>query len=163
MATLSAWKLDTPDGAERLVGVLESLQKQRLITIQDAAVVKWEQGKKKPKTEHLADLTGAGALTGGFWGLLFGLIFFVPFLGMAIGAGMGALMGHFAQYGIDEDFINSVRDQVTPGTSALFLLTSDATPDRVFDAVREAGLHPQLITSNLSGEQEAQLRENFAE
>lgn len=163
MATLTAWKLDTPDGADRLVNVLRELQKQHLIAVEDAAIVKWEPGKKKPKTEQLNNLTAAGALSGGFWGLLFGLIFFVPFLGAAIGAGMGALMGHFTDIGIDDEFIKSVRDQVTPGTSALFLLTKDATPDKVFEAVKQAGLDPKLITSNLTHEQEAQLREAFAE
>lgn len=163
MATLSAWKLDTPDGADRLVDVLREQQKQHLIAIDDAAIVKWDQGKKKPKTEQLNNLTTAGALSGGFWGLLFGLIFFVPFLGAAIGAGMGALMGHFTDVGIDDEFIKSVRDEVTPGTSALFLLTRDTTADKVFEAVRAAGLHPKLITSNLTHDQEAQLRQAFAE
>ena len=41
----------------------------------------WPAGKKKPKTQQLNSLTGAGALGGAFWGLLFGLIFFVPLLG----------------------------------------------------------------------------------
>jgi uncharacterized membrane protein len=32
---------------------LLSLQKQQLITIQDAAIVTWPQGKQKPKTQQL--------------------------------------------------------------------------------------------------------------
>ena len=59
---------------------------------------------------------------GSFWGLLFGLIFFVPLLGAAIGAATGALAGSLTDVGIDDAFINKVRDQVTPGTSALFVL-----------------------------------------
>ena len=63
--------------------------------------------------------------------MLFGLIFFVPLLGLAIGAASGALFGSLADVGISDSFIKSVRDQVTPGTSALFLLSSDAVIDRV--------------------------------
>ena len=40
---------------------------------------------------------------------------------------MGALSGLFSDYGIDDDFIGSVREQVTEGTSALFLLTGSVT------------------------------------
>jgi uncharacterized membrane protein len=50
---------------------------------------------------------------------------------------------------------------VTPGTSALFLMSSDAVLDRVRDAFTAAS--PELIQSNLSDEQEAKLREAFAE
>ncbi len=92
---------------------------------------------------------------------MFGLIFFVPFFGMAIGAAAGALGGAMTDVGIDDDFIKRVREQVTPGTSALFALTSDAVMDRVRDAF--AGQRPELLETNLSGEQEAKLREVFAE
>jgi uncharacterized membrane protein len=162
MATLTAWKFDTVSGADQALDVLKGLQGQRLIDIQDGAVVRWEVGKKKPKTEQLASTVGGGALGGAFWGMLFGLLFFVPFFGMAIGAAMGALMGKFADYGIDDAFIKGVQQEVTPGSSALFLLSQSSAPERVIDAVKAAGLHPTLIASNLSQEQEASLREDFA-
>lgn len=160
MATLTAWKFEDPAGADRAVTILEQLQTEKLITLHDAATVSWEAGKKKPRTQQLANLTGEGAISGGFWGLLFGLIFFVPFLGMAIGAATGALAGRFADVGISDDFIASVRDQVTPGTSALFALTSDAVTDKVHAAFE--GEHPQLISTNLSQDDEDRLREAFA-
>jgi uncharacterized membrane protein len=162
MATLSALKFGTPDGAQQALQTLESLQKQQLIQIIDAAIVSWPEGKKKPKTQQLHSLGGLGALNGAFWGMLFGLLFFIPFLGMAIGAAMGALSGHFADYGIDDNFIKSVREQVTPGTSALFLLTQGAVVDRVTDAMK-AGPKFEVISTNLSKEQEEQLKAAFAD
>ena len=161
MATLTVWKFDSAGGADEAVHVLETLQKEELITVHDAATVSWPDGKKKPKTHQLANLTGSGALGGAFWGLLFGLLFFIPLLGMAIGAAAGALGGSMADVGIDDDFIKSVRAQVTPGTSALFVLSSGAVYDKVKDAFAE--VHPQLISTNLSNEQEAKLREAFAD
>ena len=161
MATLTVWNFPTPDGADQAEKTALGLQKQQLITVHDAATVSWEEGKKKPKTRQISGLTGAGALGGSFWGLLFGLIFFVPLLGMAIGAGLGALAGSMSDVGIDDRFIKTVRDQVTPGTSALFILTSDAVQDRVRDAF--AGQQAELISTNLSNEQEAALRQAFAE
>jgi len=159
MATITVLKFRTPTGAEEALDLIKNLSKQQLIKLHDAAIVTWPQGKKQPKTRQLANLAGAGALDGAFWGMLFGLIFFVPFFGMAIGAAMGALAGKFSDYGIDDDFIRSVRDQVTEGTSALFLMTSDAVGDKVADAAK--GLDFELIASNLSHEEEAQLREAF--
>jgi len=160
MATLTVWKFETPDGAEDAVATLESLQKQELITVHDAAVVSWPRDKKKPRTRQLQDLTGVGALGGAFWGLLFGLLFFIPLLGMAVGAAAGAVAGSLRHVGIDDDFVDSVRSQVQPGTSALFLLSSDAVLDRVREAFR--GEHAELVSTNLSVEEEANLREYFA-
>ena len=163
MATLSVWKFNDTLSAERSVQVLQQLQSQELIKVFDAATVVWEEGKKKPKTRQLNNLTGAGALGGAFWGLLFGMLFFVPLLGMAVGAATGALTGSLGDVGIDDNFIKSVRDQVKPGTSALFVMTSDAVQDKVLAAVKDAGLHAELVHTNLSDEQESKLREAFSE
>lgn len=161
MATLSVLKFNSPSGADEMLSTLQSLQKQQLIQVHDAAIVSWPEGKKKPTTRQLQNMAGTGALGGAFWGLLFGLLFFIPFLGMAIGAGMGALMGHFADYGIDDKFIEATREKVTPGTSALFLLTSGAVQDKLAAALK--GQKFEIIQTNLSQEQENKLREEFGE
>jgi uncharacterized membrane protein len=153
------WKFETPFGAEAALQKLEGLQTQGLIQVQDAAVVSWEVGRKKPKTEQMHDTKKGGALGGGFWGLLFGLIFFIPLIGLAVGAATGALLGSMADVGISDSFIKTVRDKVTPGTSALFLLSSDAVIDRVKDEFRDT--EAELISTNLSNDQEAKLREAF--
>ena len=159
MAALTVWKFQTPYGADAALDKVKSMASQQLITLQDAAVVSWEEGKKKPKTRELHDTRMGGALGGGFWGLLFGLIFFVPILGLAIGAAAGALFGSLSDVGISDEFIGRVREKVTPGTSALFLLSSDAVMDRVKAEFKDS--NPELISTNLSAEQEAKLREAF--
>lgn len=161
MSSLTVWKFNNTEGADAALTTLEDLQKQGLIKVNDAAVVRWDEGKKKPHTRQLADLTAAGGLGGAFWGLLFGLIFFVPLLGLAVGAATGAIAGHFTNVGIDDDFIKTVRDKVTPGTSALFLLSSDAVMDRVQGAF--SGTEAELISTNLSQADEDALREAFAQ
>ena len=161
MATLTVWKFPTAGGAEDATQKLGELTRQQLITIHDAATVSWEPGKKKPATRQLHNLVGGGALGGMFWGLLFGLIFFVPLLGAAIGAAMGALSGSLADVGIDDTFIKRARDEITPGTSALFVLSSNAVQDRVREAF--AGQDIELLFTNLSREQEEKLRAAFGE
>jgi uncharacterized membrane protein len=161
MATLTVWKFNRPDGADRAESVLIDLNKQQLIQIEDAATVSWAEGANKPKTRQLSKLTGAGASWGALWGLLFGLLFFVPLIGVALGAGLGALAGRFADVGISDDFIKTVREKVTPGTSALFLLSDGAVIERIVPAMEP--LKPELISTNLSPEQEEALRAAFAE
>jgi len=159
MTTLTVWKFNDPMGAQDALNKLVELSKQHLIQINDAAIVSWEEGKKKPKTHNYGSMTGKSAVSGAFWGMLFGLIFFVPFFGMAMGAAMGALTGKFADYGINDNFIKEVRNQVTEGTSALFLMTSGAVQERVAEAFQ--GVSAELMQSNLTSEQEAKLMEDF--
>jgi uncharacterized membrane protein len=159
MATLSVLKFPTADGAQKMEGMLLSLQKQHLIEVQDAAIVTWPQGKKQPKTQQLHNMAGAGAMQGAFWGMLFGLIFFIPFFGLAVGAAMGALTGRFNDFGIDDNFIKQSRAKVTEGTSALFLLTSGAVEDKVVAALK--GQTFEILSTNLPTAKEAELRAAF--
>ena len=159
-SSLVVLKYDTPEGAEQGLALAIKLQKEHLLEMQDAAVVTWPKGKKKPKTRHAVDAC-TGAWYGAFWGMLFGWIFFVPFLGAAFGAAVGALSAHFADYGIGNDFLQKVRSKVTEGTSALFLLVGQVTTDRVIEAFKTAPKF-EVIASNLSHEQEERLKAAFA-
>ena len=161
MATLTVWKFPTAGGAAEAENTLGGLAKQELIKVDDAAIVYWPEGSKKPKTQQTNSLKAAGALGGSFWGLLFGLLFFVPFLGMAVGAAMGALAASLSDVGINDDFIRTVRNEITPGTSALFVLSSEAVVDKVHEAFE--GTTMELVKTNLSHEQEAKLREVFGD
>jgi uncharacterized membrane protein len=162
MPTLTVWRFDTSTGAEQAVETLESLAGQDLIHFYDASIVSWPPDKKKPKTHQLHNtLTKAGARRGAFWGLLFGLLFAMPLAGVAFGVAAGAASGALADIGIDKGFVKTVRDRVTPGTSALFVLTSDAVLDKAAAAFKATGA--ELIQTNLSAEDEAKLRSAFGE
>lgn len=160
MATMTVWKFPTAEGAEYAAETLKNLQEKELIKVHDAAIVSFPEGAKKPKTRQLNGLAGVGALGGAFWGMLFGIIFFIPLLGMAVGAGIGALTAGLTDVGIDDDFIRRMRQEIQPGTSALFVLSSGAVVDKVKDAF--AGQQMVLVESNLSHEQEDKLHEVFA-
>jgi uncharacterized membrane protein len=159
MATLTVWKFDAPDTADEAVRVLEDLQKQELIHVLDATWVSWPPGRRGPKTHPLHGFTTVGAVGGGFFGFLLGVIFFVPLLGLVIGAAAGGATGRLADVGLNDALITELREKVTPGTSALFVLTEKAVPDRVAEAF--SGFHAELITSNLSDKEEKKLRETF--
>ena len=159
MATVTVLAFQAADGAQAALGRIQELQKRNLITLHDAAIVSWPMGKSSPMTRQLVNLVGLGAASGMFWGMLFGLIFFTPFFGLTIGAAIGAAGGAFGDYGINDDFINAVRSQIKEGTSALFLMTSNAVVDRVVEGMRDIKF--DIIATNLSQDQERKLREAF--
>ena len=160
MSQLVVLKFANETGAGETLDEIGALQKQNLITLEDAAtVVRGKDGK--PKVKQAVSLVGAGALGGAFWGMLIGLLFFMPFLGLAAGALGGALGGKFQDIGIDDDFIKQVGSSIEPGQSAVFLLIRDATPDRVVEALKAH--NPEVISTNLTAEQEAKLKEAFGQ
>lgn len=161
MSTLTVLEFKTVDGAGEALDKIQSLQKLQLIKVIDAAIVTWPEGRKSPKTKQLVSMAGVGAMQGAFWGMLFGFIFLVPFFGMAIGAAMGALSGSFADYGINDEFIKTIRERITEGTSALFLMTKDAVLDKVSEEMK--GMDFEIIATNLSKEQEERLMAAFSE
>jgi uncharacterized membrane protein len=160
MATLTVLAFPDEEGAERMLPDLEAMKKEELLQIHDAAVVV-RPADGNPKVKQLNSLVGQGAWGGAFWGMLIGMLFFMPWLGMGLGAITGALSGKFADIGIDDSFIQEVGSQITPGTSALFLMTSDATAvDKI--AQRLSKHRFQILRTNLPAEQEQALREAFS-
>ena len=155
MATMAVFALDTETGAQALADKLVSLQKQQLITVQDAAIVT-RKADGKPKIKQLNNLVGEGAMGGAFWGMFFGLLFFMPWMGLAIGAASGALAGKFSDVGIDDNFIKEVSEGVKPGTSALFVLVENTVLDKVLPEIKP--FNAKVIKTSLSAEQDAKLK-----
>ncbi len=159
MATFTVWKFDEPDGASRAYGILKSAESDGLIKVIDRAVVSWPVGAKRPTTRHVQEDVRRGTGWGAFWGLLFGSLFFVPLLGAAAGAGIGALTKAMAEVGITQDQMDTLRWQITQGTSALFVVTDEADLDRVSE--RFKGMRWVLIDSNLTDVERGNLLETF--
>ena len=158
MSELVVLAFDTETGAEDMRLELMDLQKQKIITLEDAAVVVRKQDGKV-KVKQAQSLVGAGALGGAFWGMLIGLIFWMPWLGLAAGALGGALGGALKDTGVDDKFIKEVGDTIEPGHSALFLLVSQSTPDKLEDELRK--YDATVLQTSLSKEDEAKLRDLF--
>jgi uncharacterized membrane protein len=160
MSTLTVWKFDSSYGAERGSQVLRAHGGGRPENVHDVARVSWVRGTGKPTTRLMPELASDEALGEAFWGVLFGLLFYSPLLGAAVGSATGGLSGSLADFGIDDTFLNRVRDTVTPGTSALFILGTDEVVDEVGDALRVDQPLIVLVT-RLSQVQEGSLRQVF--
>ena len=116
MDTISVWRFGDVSGAEQVLG--------RLDGIDDAALVWWPADRRMPSTRHL----GSSDL---WWGVLLGMVFFVPLAGPSLGAAAGAVAGGLADFGLGDDFILQVREAVTPGTSAVFVVCDRVTAERL--------------------------------
>jgi uncharacterized membrane protein len=88
---------------------------------------------------QMVNLTAAGALSGGFWGMLIGLIFLMPLVGTALGAASGALGGPLSDTGIKDDFMKDAAQALMPGSAGLFLLIRKMTTDKVLADLEGVG------------------------
>ena len=134
---------------------LRKMQKDYLLDLEDAVVaVKDEKGKVK--LHQAINLTAAGAVSGGFWGALIGMIFMMPLLGAAVGASAGAASGALTDVGIDDKFMKELAESMNAGSSVLFVLAHNATPDKVLEELRGTG--GKVIKTSLTHEDEAKLQ-----
>jgi uncharacterized membrane protein len=158
MATLVAIGYPDQGTAEQARETVHQLESELIIQADQVAAISRDlEGKYHVHTSHGGASSGAGAAWGGFWGFLFGLLFFIPVFGLALGAGMGALMGHFGEKGIDKAFQQQVRDYLKPGTSALFMVIEQATPDKAIAALQQYG--GTVIKTSLSDEDTKKLQD----
>ncbi len=157
MATLVAIGYPDQGTAEQARETVAKLEADLVIQADQVASISRDvEGKYHVHTSHGGSSAGAGAWWGGFWGFLFGLLFFIPFAGLAFGAGMGALFGHLGEKGIDKAFQQQVRDYLQPGTSALFMVIEQVTPDKAIAALQQYG--GTVIRTSLSEEDTRELQ-----
>lgn len=131
------------------------MQKEYLLDLDDA-VVAVRDDKGKVKLHQIHNMTAAGAVSGSFWGLLIGLIFMNPLLGLAAGAAGGAISGALTDIGIDDEFMKRLASELKPGSSVLFVLVKNFTPDKVLSELEGTG--GRLLKTSLSHEDETRLQ-----
>lgn len=157
MSTLVAVLFNDETTAFEMRTALMKMQKEHLIELEDSVVVIRNE-KGKIKLDQAASLTSAGAVGGGFWGLLVGLIFLNPLLGAAIGATAGALSGRFADIGVDDKMMRDLAQSFEPGSSALFVLFRRATADKVLEGLKAFAGKGKVFKTSLETDDEDELR-----
>ena len=146
--------------AEQARGTVFRLEDELVLRVEQVAVISRDlDGTFHVHTSHDGIPMAGGAIWGGFWGLLFGTLFLIPLAGWAVGAGVGARIGYLKEKGIDEDFQQQVRDHLKPGTSALFMVVEQATPDKAIAALERYG--GTVIKSSLSDEDTKSLQDGL--
>ena len=159
MTTFTVWKFEDPDGADHAVAVLKDAAADRLVKIDDHAVVRWPVDAPQPSIEHGHEETKHGAGWGALWGLVVGTLFLVPIVGGVAGAAIGAISKATEDAGITKEQLEKIRTEVTRGTSALFLVTEQGDLDRLGE--RFHGRNSTLIATNLTEAEREVLYETF--
>ena len=149
MSTLVVVGFPTAKEAEEVRQELAAVQREQLISLEDAVVVE-RDAENRVHLRQAVNLTAAGAVGGGFWGTLVGLLFLNPLLGAAVGAGIGAASGSLSDIGIDDGFLRELGDTLPSGSAALCVLLRDAAPDRVIERLRSHAPNARLLRTNLS-------------
>ena len=155
MSDLVVIGFDDEHKAFEMRAELAKLQKEYLIEMEDVVVVT-KDDKGKVKLHQAVNLTAAGAVGGGFWGMLIGMIFLNPLLGAAVGAGAGALSGKLRDIGISDNFMKELGETLRNDTSALFVLVRKVTPDKVLEELK--GFKGKVLKTSLSKDKEEELR-----
>ncbi|MEZ0370187.1 MAG: DUF1269 domain-containing protein [Candidatus Sericytochromatia bacterium] len=135
------------------------MQKEYLLQLEDI-VIAVKQLDGKLKLNQAVDLTAAGAVQGGFLGLLVGLLFLNPLLGIAVGAVSGAVAGALGDIGIDDEMMREMATELNPGGAILFVLAYDITLDRVLADLAGAG--GKVIRTSLCHDDETALQKALA-
>ena len=121
MSQLLVITFDGRESAGQACERLKSLQSAHGAQIEDVAVVEKDLDGKVHVHHGFDRTTTGGAAVGGLLGLMLGLVFF-PLAGLAIGAVIGGAIGHSLNENIDKKLVRDVTADLTPGTSALFVL-----------------------------------------
>jgi len=134
MSTLTAWRFSGTEAADGAVLRLKRLNAQDLIDVQDVAVLRWPQYAAEPLAqEHVTDE----------------------------GSKVSSFVHKLRHAVIESSMVESVKGDMTPGTSALVLLSADAVVGAVAKAFEGSGI--ELIRSDLSVQDQDQLRAAFSD
>jgi len=160
MATLSALFCADVGEMRAISNEVETLAGSGSLSVRDAAVVAWPPGTDRPAFRQLAESHRSPPMNEPFWHLLLGHVLRLPTAGGEAGIAERSCSCSLAGLGIRDDFLDSARRRLTPGTSALFLLTDDATVDRMLALLPSREF--TVTSTNLSSRQLQGLLQIFA-
>lgn len=131
--TTTAWRFGGTEGADGAVLQLKQLDAQDLIDVQDITVLRWPHYAAAPLAhEHVTDESSK----------------------------VSSMVHKLRHPTIDSSMIEAVKGDMSPGTSALVLLSSDAMIDKVVTTFQ--GQAMELMRSDLSVPEQDRLRAAFS-
>ena len=136
--------------ARNILGELMELTLERVISIDDAAIVEHRlDGKMKLHQTARADGTVGGDLIG--------VVFLAPFLRAAAGEAAGGMTGTALDVGVDDSFMTDLGEDLEPGAAAVIVLVRASSPDKILPRISRYG--GRVIHSSLSQDAEARLND----
>jgi uncharacterized membrane protein len=158
MSDLVVVSFDQFDDARSAMRELRGIEHAGQIKFEDTALVERTPDGKLHVKNELTGATETGAAIGGLVGAFF-LIFF-PVVGLALGAAGGAAVGALLKTGVEQSFVDEVKDKLSPGRSALFVVIKEGSTDALIGALEP--FKGELIQTTLSSDAEDELRRVLA-
>lgn len=158
MSDLIVVAFENLDDARTAMRQMRELEGNGQVEFEDTALVERAADGNVHVKNELTGATETGAAIGALVGGL--LSFFFPVVGLAIGAVGGAAVGSMFKTGVEASFVDEVKDKLSPGRSAIFLVIRKGSPDAIV-----AGLEPfkgEVIQTTLSPDAEEELRRVLA-
>jgi uncharacterized membrane protein len=143
------------DGAKKALAELKAAQKEKVIGIKDAAVLRKDKDSKLHVSET-GDMTGTrGAVYGGVAGAVLGVIAGPVGWAALGGATIGGLVAKLKDSGFDNKRLETVGANLTPGTSAIVAVIEHTWVTQIEDMLRDAA--KDVVTMAVGDEIAAQL------
>ena len=158
MSDLIVVAFDHFDDARSAMRALRSIEHEDQIKFEDTAIVERAPDGKLHVKNELTGATESGAAIGAFVGAF--LFFFFPVVGAAIGAAGGAAVGAMLKTGVEKSFEDEVKDKLSPGRSALFLVIKSGSTDALIAALEP--FKGEVLQTNIPTEAEEELRRVLA-
>ncbi len=149
---------DDLEAARTAMKRMRTLEREGLVNFEDSAIVERLPDGTSHVRNELSGATESGAVIGALIGGVVTVVF--PLAGIALGAVIGGAVGASLGSGIDGKFIEEVKNTLTPGRSALFLIVKEGEAGTTIAALR--GLSGDLVQTTLDSETEEQLRRALA-
>ena len=145
-------------GADEALKALKQVKKEKMIKIQDAAVLRKDE-KGKVHIKETADMGGGkgavlGGIAGGVIGLVFGPALVVP---AAVGALVGGLAAKLHDAGFSNERLQQVSESLKPGSSAIIAVVEHTWVKEVEKALAEqsADVATEALSADIAGQLEA--------
>jgi uncharacterized membrane protein len=147
--------LEHVDDARKAMQRLRELERAGRVRFEDTAIIERDLDGKAHVRNEVSGTTETATLIGAALGGVFSFVF--PIAGIALGAALGAAIGAAMGTGVSPDFVEDVKNTLTPGRSALFLVVREADADAVTAALRD--FEGDLLQTTLDTEAEEALRQ----
>ncbi len=145
-------------GADQALKELKQARKEKLIKIENAAVIRKDQ-KGKLHIKETADMGGGkgavlGGVTGAAIGLIAGPLLVVP---VAVGALVGGLTAKLRDSGFPDERLKTLGEGLTPGSSAIVAVVDLTWVEAVEKQLQEEGadLFAAELSADIASELEA--------
>jgi uncharacterized membrane protein len=133
------------------------LEEDSVIEVGDVVVVT-RNAKGKVRLHQSLPLVALGTAVGSFSGMVLGMMLLNPLFGSIAGAAVGAAAASLSDAGIDDAFMRSLGETLTPGSSALFVVVRKTKPDQLLERLKPFAGGCKILQSTMTAENESLLR-----